>query len=183
MSLRPTWNSSRRISLQPEFFQGRTRRTPGLAPIIESSVPRSGRGVFAHYPEQLGGGAYRMTSTYRRPRMDQGSATTHRLHSTCSQSLGSECSDLTAVTPRTGRLRYHLRPVSLRDQYSHRLYLYPCYGPHVHASPVPCTLMNNVDLPYNLVLQRRLSKYRSNTASTRRAASTRSNRRCSCSSS
>ena len=30
----------------------------GLAPITEFSVPRSGRGGFAHYPEQLGGGAY-----------------------------------------------------------------------------------------------------------------------------
>ena len=133
MSLRPTWNSSRRISLQPAFFQGRSRRAPGLAPIIESSVPRSGRGVFAHYLEQLGGGAYRMTSGYRRPRMDQGSATTHRLHSTHPQSLGSERSDLTAVTPRTGRPRYHLRPGSLRD---------PCLSPllslSLSQSPCPC---------------------------------------------
>ena len=30
----------------------------GLAPITEFSVPHSGRGGFAHYPEQLGGGAY-----------------------------------------------------------------------------------------------------------------------------
>ena len=29
-----------------------------LAPITEFSVPHSGRGGFAHYPEQLGGGAY-----------------------------------------------------------------------------------------------------------------------------
>ena len=56
-----------------------------------------------------------MTSIYRRPRMDQGSATTHRLLSTHPQSLGSERSDLTAVILRTGRPRYHLWPVSLRD--------------------------------------------------------------------
>ena len=29
-----------------------------MAPITEFSVPHSGRGGFAHYPEQLGGGAY-----------------------------------------------------------------------------------------------------------------------------
>ena len=64
---------------------------------------------------------------------DQSSATTHRLHSTRPQSLGSERSDLTAVTPRTGRQRYHLRPVSLRD---------PCLSPplslSLSRSPCPC---------------------------------------------
>ena len=87
-----------------------------------------------------------MTSTYHRPRMDQGSATTHRLHSTRPQSLGSKRSDLTAVMPRTddhaiiyGQFLYVTRA-------SHRPYLYPFHSPHVHASPVPCTLMNGADL-------------------------------------
>ena len=88
----------------------------------------------------------RMTSTYHHPRMDHGSATTQRLHSTRPQSLGSERSDLTAVThvlddhaTICGQFLYVIRA-------SHRPYLYPFHGPHVHASPVPRTLMNDADL-------------------------------------
>ena len=88
-----------------------------LAPITEFSVPHSGRGGFAHYPEQLGGGAYAAYDASRggggggrereyppSPPMDPGSATTHRFHSTHPrsptqpQSLGSVHLDLTAVT-------------------------------------------------------------------------------------
>ena len=88
-----------------------------------------------------------MRSTYRRPRVYQGSAATHRLHSTCPQSLGSERSDLTAVTPRTGRPRAIICGQFLFvTRASHRAYLCPFHGPHVHASPVPRTLMNDADL-------------------------------------
>ena len=53
-----SWNSFRRISLQPVFFQGQSRRQPGLAPIIEYPSPCFERGGLAHYPKHLGGGAY-----------------------------------------------------------------------------------------------------------------------------
>ena len=37
----------------------------GLAPITELPVHRSGRSSFAHYPEQLGGGAYAAYDAFR----------------------------------------------------------------------------------------------------------------------
>ena len=40
------------------IFQGLSRRGLGLAPIIEFPALCFGRGGSAHYPEQLGGGAY-----------------------------------------------------------------------------------------------------------------------------
>ena len=112
-----SWNSSRCMSLQPAFFHWRFRRGPGLAPIIEFSVPRSGRSGFAHYLEQLGGGAYATYDEYL-PSPPNGSRLSNDSPSSFhppavsrKRTFGSHSSDTTYWTAT----RYHLLPVSLRD--------------------------------------------------------------------
>ena len=50
-------DSSSRISPQPAFSHGRSRRGSVLVPLTVFFEPHSGYGSFARYPEQLGEGA------------------------------------------------------------------------------------------------------------------------------